>query len=127
MYLKMNVNPECRKGDDCTVRALSVIEGKSWEDMYLDLCIYGLKLHDMPSANHVWGAYLIDKGYTRHICPNNQQTVSEFARGHKKGHYILALHGHVVAVVDGCYIDSWDSGNEIPVYYWQKEGDNVRI
>lgn len=123
MFKKFNANPANRKGDDCTVRALAVALGESWEDMYLDLCAYGLMFYDMPSANHVWGAYLTDKGYTRHIIPNtcpNCYTVRQFAEEHRKGIYILALHGHVVAVIDGDYFDSWDSGNEIPVYYWQK-------
>lgn len=36
------------------------------------------------------------------------------------GRYLLALDQHVVAVVDGDYYDTWDSGNEIPIYYWMK-------
>ena len=48
-------------------------------------------------------------------------TVSDFAEDHPKGTYILALSGHVVCVKDGDYIDTWDSGNEIPLYYWQQE------
>lgn len=123
MFRQLNVNPAKRKGDDCTVRAISLVLDKSWEDTYLDLCVYGLKYSDMPSANHVWGAYLTDKGYTRHIIPNscpNCYSVKQFTKEHKKGSYILALHGHVVAVIDGDYYDSWDSGNEIPLYYWKK-------
>lgn len=123
MFKELNVNPAKRKGDDCTVRAISLILGKSWEDTYLDLCEYGLRYADMPSANHVWGAYLLDNGYTRHIIPNtcpNCYSVRQFAKEHQRGEYILALHGHVVAVIDGDYYDSWDSGNEIPIYYWKK-------
>lgn len=124
MFKLLNVNPAKRKGDDCTVRALSLVLDKSWEDMYLDLCAYGLKYYDMPSSNHVWGAYLKDAGYTRHIIPNTCPecyTVKDFADEHRRGSFILALHGHVVAVIDGCVCDSWDSRNEIPVYYWRKE------
>jgi hypothetical protein len=29
----------------------------------------------------------------------------------------------VVCVENGCYHDTWDSGDELPVYYWErKEG-----
>ena len=28
--------------------------------------------------------------------------------------------GHVVAVEDGNYYDIWDSGDEVPTYYWMK-------
>lgn len=24
-------------------------------------------------------------------------------------------------VIDGVYYDSWDSGREVPLYYWQKK------
>ena len=37
------------------------------------------------------------------------------------GTYILALSGHVVCVQDGVIYDSWNSENEIPLYYWVKE------
>jgi len=35
--------------------------------------------------------------------------------------HILALSGHVVCVMDGDYYDTWDSGGEVPLYYWRKE------
>ena len=28
---------------------------------------------------------------------------------------------NVIAVIDGDYYDSWDSGNEVPIYYWKQE------
>lgn len=124
MYIKLNVNPVCRRGDDCTVRAIATALDKTWEQVYVDLCVYGLKEYDMPSSNHVWGAYLLDKGWKRQSVPNSCPlcyTVKQFADEHPEGHYILALHGHVVACVDGCYMDSWDSGLEPVIYYWKKE------
>ena len=124
MYIKLNVNPVCRRGDDCTVRAIATALDKTWEQVYVDLCVYGLKEYDMPSSNHVWGAYLLDKGWKRKMVPNSCPlcyTVKQFADEHPEGRYILALHGHVVACVNGCYMDSWDSGLEPVVYYWEKE------
>nr|DAW82566.1 MAG TPA: hypothetical protein [Caudoviricetes sp.] len=35
--------------------------------------------------------------------------------------YVLALSSHVVCVEDGTYFDTWDSGSEIPLFYWAKE------
>ena len=37
-----------------------------------------------------------------------------------EGVYVVGLDSHVVAVIDGIYIDTWDSGNEIPIYYWKE-------
>jgi len=34
---------------------------------------------------------------------------------------ILATGTHVIAVGDGNYYDTWDSGQEVPIYYWRKE------
>lgn len=48
-------------------------------------------------------------------------TVNDFCIDHPNGTYILAIDGHVVCVTDGYYYDSWDSGDEIPIYYWIKE------
>ena len=74
---------------------------------------------DMPSANAVWGAFLRRKGFKRFLAPEDT-TVAEFARQRTQGTYILALSGHVVCVDDGIIYDTWDSGNEIILYYWQR-------
>lgn len=81
-------------------------------------------LSDMPSANAVWGAYLKDNGFSRYIIPDEYMTctVSEFANNHPEGVYILALSGHVIAVIDGNYYDTWDSGAMTPIYYWREGG-----
>lgn len=124
MFIKYNANPACRRGDDCTVRAIATALNKTWEEIYIDLCIYGLKAYDMPSSNHVWGDYLKDNGYTRHLVPNtcpNCYTVGQFAEDNPEGTYILALHGHVVCCKDGNVYDSWDSLEEVVVYFWKKE------
>lgn len=81
-------------------------------------------MKDMPSSNAVWGEYLKRNGFTRHIIPDtcpSCYTVGAFCEDHPYGAYMLATGTHVVAVIDGNYIDTWDSGNEIPIYYWKKE------
>ena len=47
-------------------------------------------------------------------------TVDDFCGDHPVGTYILAIDGHVVCVQDGFYWDTWDSGQEIPIYYWER-------
>jgi len=121
MFRQYNANPKQHKGDDCTVRAISLATDQPWNKVYLQLCAYGMIHYDMPSANHVWGHYLRDHGWKRNLVDEDPEyTVSDFAKDNPKGKYILALHGHVVTVIDGDYYDSWDSGNEIPIYYWQE-------
>lgn len=124
MFIEYNANPKAKRNEDCTVRAISKLLNKSWDNVYCSLCDYGRYFVDMPSSNHVWGQYLIDHGYSRHIVPDRCPmcyTVRQFAREHKKGKYLLALNGHVVACVDGNYYDTWDSGDEVVIYYWKRE------
>ena len=124
MHRLYNPNPKVARVGDCAVRALCKALGQGWEETYIDLCLYGLLQGDLPSANAVWGRYLIDRGFRKHIlsvqCPWCY-TVKDFTKDHPRGTFILALNGHVVTVVDGDFYDTWDSGDEVPLYYWSKE------
>lgn len=122
MWKKYNPNPTGARVGDCVIRAISKATDSQWNDVYMGVCLQGLKMSDMPSANHVWGAYLKEKGFTRNVLPNtcpDCYTVKDFCQEHKSGIFILAVSGHVVCVKDGDYYDSWDSGDEVPMYYWE--------
>lgn len=124
MYSQYNPNPIGARVGDCTIRAISRATGETWERVYCGLCAEGLRLCDMPSANAVWGAYLRRHGFHRHALPDDCPdcyTVADFCRDHPRGTYVLAISGHVVCAQDGQYYDSWDSGAEVPAYYWCKE------
>lgn len=124
MWIEWNPNPAGKRVGDCTVRAVAKGTGESWEQAYSGMALEGFILADMPSANNVWGAYLRRKGFKRYMIPDtcpDCYTVKDFCEDHPSGMYILALHGHVIAVNDGNYFDSWDSGNETPLYYFKKE------
>jgi hypothetical protein len=63
------------------------------------------------------------QGYKQESLPNacpDCYTVSDFCNEHKQGKYLLATGSHVIAVKDGDYYDTWDSGDEIPVYYFER-------
>ena len=123
MFENYNPNPMGKTVGDCTVRAVSKALGKSWDETYVGLALQGYLMGDMPSANAVWGAYLRRNGMERHLIPDacpDCYTVNEFAKDNPEGTYILALSGHVVCVKDGTIYDSWNSGSEVPIYYWTK-------
>jgi len=89
----------------------------------MDVTLQGYMMKDMPSSNHVWGTYLRENGFIQHIIPDSCPdcyTVQDFCNEHPVGKYLLAIGSHVVAVQDGNYFDTWDSGDELPIYYWQK-------
>ncbi len=124
MFIFYNPNPSEKLVGDCVIRGIAKLEDLSWEEVYLGVSLKGFELCDMPSSNSVWGAYLRSKGYKRYGIPNtcpDCYTVSEFASDNPFGKFLLATGTHVVAVQDGDYYDAWDSGKEIPAYYWKKD------
>ena len=63
--------------------------------------------------DNIWGNYLASKGYIMHSLPNtcpNCYSVAQFAEDHPYGKFLVKTPGHVIAVVDGNYYDSGDSG-----------------
>lgn len=122
-YKEYNPNPLHKRVGDCTVRAIARATGKDWDGTFAGIVAKAYEIKDMPSSNNVWGAYLRDCGFHRSIMPDtcpDCYTVREFARDHPQGVYILALKTHVVAVVDGDWYDTWNSADEVPLYYWQR-------
>ena len=121
MFRKYNPNPLGKQVGDCVIRAISKITKQSWQDTYMDIVMEGFRMCDMPSSNSVIDAYLRSKGFRKSIIPNTCPecyTIADFADDHPNGVYLLATGEHVVSVVDGAYYDSWDSGDEVPVYYY---------
>ena len=119
-----NPNPSNALVGDCVIRAISIALNKSWDEVYIDLSTNGFLLRDMPSSNRVWGDYLKTQGYKSYMLPDTCPycyTVKDFCNDFPDGTYILCTGTHVIAVISGNYIDTWDSGNETPVYYWKKE------
>lgn len=124
MWKIYNPNPQGRTVGDCTVRAISIATGNGWIETYLDLCLFGMLMADMPSANAITTAYLKKQGFQRKTIPEtcpDCYSVKDFCKDHPRGVYILGIGTHMVAIIDGNYWDSWDSGNETPVYYFERE------
>lgn len=122
-YIYYNPNPLKLSVGDCVIRAISLILNKSWEQTYIELTDLGFTMYDMPSSNRVWSELLKDYGFIRKIIPNtcpDCYTVKDFCYDNPFGEFILGTGEHVVAVRDGNYFDSWDSGNEIPIYYFER-------
>lgn len=119
-----NPNPNDALVGDCVIRAIAIALNKKWDDVYIDLSTNGFLLRDMPSSNRVWGDYLKSNGYKSYMIPNTCPycyTIKDFCNDYPQGVYILATGSHVIAVINGDYYDTWDSGNETPIYYFKKE------
>ena len=124
MFRYANPNPAHNLVGDCVIRAISILTDKPWEYTFMELCVWGYTMYDMPSSNAVWSAYLLDQGYKRYVIPNtcpDCYTVEDFCKEHPYGKYLLATGTHVVTCIDGDFYDTWNSGNEIPIYFFTKE------
>lgn len=126
MFVYYNANPKGRLVGDCAVRALSVVFNDTWRHIYADLTMMGYYAYDMPNSNAIIAEYLTMNGFSYYDIPNTYSdyyTIREFARDHSIGTYVLATGSHVVALIDGYYIDTADCGDELPIYYFRKEID----
>lgn len=118
-----NPNPQHNRVGDCAVRAICAATGRDWEYVYVGLSLRGFMGGDMPNANHIWGDYLKHCGFVQRLVDNHYRvhyTVDNFCADHPKGIFVLGCDEHVVTVIDGQYWDSWDSGGEVPIYYWER-------
>lgn len=109
---------------DCVIRALTKAENKSWIDVFDELVPIAREMQCMPNCKPCYSEYLKRKGYEYHGISNalgtKRPTVSSFALSHKHGTYIARVAHHIVAVKDGQFFDTWDSGRKSLYGYWQK-------
>lgn len=122
-FIFCNPNPDRILVGDCVIRAVSIALAQDWETSYIGIALKGLEMHDMPSSNDVWREYLKQKGFTCSLIPNTCPacyTVKDFCKDNPKGRYVLGTGTHAVSVVNGDYYDIWDSGDEVPIYYFAR-------
>lgn len=122
MWIKTNANPHNKRVGDCVVRAISTATGMTWHQVYAALYRLGWYESDMMNSNKVWGLYLYLLGFDPFILPDacpECVTVREFTKFFPTGTYIIGTGSHAVAVIDGDYYDTWDSGSEVPAYFFE--------
>ena len=133
MFIRLNENPFGLNVGDCVIRAISTALNYNWYMVHDELSFLSRQMADMPSSNRVWKEYLRQKGCVEYeaqnTCPNCL-TVEQFSRLHPKGRFVLSTceytkaNGitvtgtHVVAVIDGDYYDTGDSGGDVPLSYF---------
>ena len=110
MYRYYNANPNHSNIEDCTVRALSVAEGISWDKAYDMLSNNARKLGLMQSDVNAIEEYL-DSRYKR--VPIYEETVGEFIKNHPRGTYLITMPGHITVLKDNYNYDTFDSSKRI--------------
>ena len=109
MYRYYNSNPNNSNIDDCTIRALSVAEGITWDEAYDLLSESARDLGLMMSSVEAIEEFL-DMRYKR--VPIYEETVGEFIYNHPKGTYLITMPGHITVLKDkGNYNVNYDTFN----------------
>ena len=82
----------------------------------------------MPSANIVWGTFLLNNGFQEkslmHKCKDCYNLIN-FCSDHPRGEYLVGTGSHIIYCKDGNYYDSWDSGDLIPTYYFERSENGI--
>lgn len=122
MWVKANPNPEGKEVPDCVIRAICIALNKPWLEVSNELHEMANRDFSVSSDDNVWGHYLYSLGFQPFLLPftcPKCTTVNEFTKMYSNGIYIIGTGYHAVCVIDGNYYDSWDSGNEIPTFFWR--------
>lgn len=122
MWIYANPNPEHNDVPDCVIRAICIALNKSWDEVFDELSIVAKNNHSITADDHIWGRYLYQLGFIPFILPESCPeciTVRAFSNIFKNGTYIIGTGYHAVAVIEGDYYDTWDSGDVIPKFFWK--------
>jgi len=122
MWIYANPNPEEQNVPDCVIRAISIALKITWEEAYDAVVAIGRRVHNMPSADVVWGRYLYEMGFMPvklpNICPRCI-SIYRFTRMYPFGTYIIGTGDHAVAVINGNYYDTWNSGDQVVSFFFR--------
>lgn len=105
MYKFYNANYKGRFVNDCTIRAISLAEGKTWQETYYELSLLagknGIILDDVNFIEP-----LLDHRYKR--VRFKERYVGEFANNHPIGTYLILVNGHITCCIDGTIYDTFN-------------------
>ena len=126
-YYQPNKKDVNDKYGDCTVRALSKALNCSWIEAFdkmIPLCREEQVSNIFNAPVSVKKRMMERLGFCYYgisnRCGSKRPTVESFARDHLTGRYIVTVAHHEVAVVDGNYYDTWDSGDCCLYGYYEK-------
>ena len=117
-YKFYNANARGNFVTDCTIRAISLAENKTWDDTYEELSIIaqrnGIILDDVNFIEP-----LLDSRYKR-MC-FKEKYVGEFIEEHPIGTYLVTMKGHITFIIDGVLYDTFDCRDRIMWCSWKVE------
>lgn len=126
MWEYFNNNPVAAREEDCAVRAVSAALGISWDEAFDLIAENAKQMGATMNRNAAWGSVLRQHGFKKQIVSNtcpDCYSAADFCIDHPTGVYVLGFDGHTATVIDGVLLDTWDSSDEIPVYFWREDDE----
>lgn len=128
VYFQPNEKDISDKVGDCQIRAFCKVLNLTWLeafDLTIPVCrelqtytIFDCDLKKTKAAMEKMGFNYTGVSNKK---GTKRPTVDSFAKDHPTGSYIVTVARHVVAVVDGKYYDTWDSGDKSMYGYYTKK------
>ena len=127
-YFQPNKKDIEDKYGDCTIRALCKALDMEWLevfDLVMPLCreeqVANIFFCPLPVRKRILAKLGFSYTGISNRKGSKRPTVDEFAKDHMEGRYICNVANHEVAVVDGRYYDTWDSGRCSLYGYFTRE------
>lgn len=114
MYRYYNANPLGRKVNDCTVRAIALATGESWDSTYNYLSDYAQQEAVMMD-NVVYIDKFLDKNFEK-IYTNEKgynMTVDDVSKCWYKGTYLITMKNHITCCIDGIIYDTFNPSDRL--------------
>ena len=114
MFRYYNANPLGRKINDCTVRAIALATGESWDSTYNFLSDFAQQeAVMMDDVNYI--DKFLDKNFYKIYTNNNgyNMTVDDVSRRWYKGTYLITMKNHITCCIDGVIYDTFNPSDRL--------------
>lgn len=115
MFKYYNANPRNRQVNDCTVRAISLATGRTWDQAYEELSKFAQAQAIMPDEIVYIDEYLSRRYNKICGCEGQSITVGEFVKRHPYGTFLITMAGHITCAINGIIYDTFDPSDR---YVW---------
>lgn len=109
LFQYTNPHPQGCLVGDCVKRAITIATGTDYNQVSLELNrhkkLTGAKVFN---ENKNWESYVTKVAKAKKVTGWANTKVGEFCKQNKTGRFILSIRKHVVAVVDGKILDTWN-------------------
>lgn len=116
MYRFYNANSHKLYVDDCTIRAISLAENKTWAETYKKLSDLAIEKGMMLDSVEFIEDYL-DERYDRECFRKN--SVGEFVEEHPTGIYLITMPNHITVCYQGYIYDTFDPSDRVMRCAWR--------